>query len=81
MTDDPNFIDVVEICGGAERTSKMLIRRFHKVKVGLNFDAVVGYDLMDPKTRPLPLELLNENQTIGSSHGHSMHRISRGLSP
>ena len=46
--DDSNFIDVVEICGGAERVSKMLVRRFHKIKVGLNFDAVVGYDLMDP---------------------------------
>lgn len=49
--DDHSHIDVVEICGGCARTSEVLIRRWHQVKVGMNFDAVVGFDLLDLKQR------------------------------
>ena len=43
---DDEFIDLVEICGGSSRTSQVLIKRHHMVRVGLNFDIVVGFDLL-----------------------------------
>ena len=49
MKDDSHHVDVVEICGGAARPSKVLIRRWHHIKVGLNFDAIVGFELTEPK--------------------------------
>jgi len=58
---DNELVDVIEICGGSARTSRVLIRRWHTVKVGLKFDVIVGFDLLKPKdvhymwmtTRPL----------------------------
>ena len=44
---DDEFVDVAEICGGTARTSFVLLRRRHKYKVGLNFDVVVGIDLLN----------------------------------
>ena len=46
-SDSDHYIDVVEICGGNARTSQILIHRFHETKIGLNFDIVVGIDLLD----------------------------------
>ena len=43
-----DHVDVFEMCGGTARVSTLLIRRRH-VTVGLNFDAVVGIDLLDPR--------------------------------
>ena len=48
-SDDTAFADIVEICGGLAQTSKMLVQRFHEVRVGLNFDAIVGFDLLKPQ--------------------------------
>ena len=45
--DDSAFTDVIEVCGGTARTSQMLIRRWRRVRVGHNFDAVVGINLLD----------------------------------
>ena len=45
---DTHFTDVVEICGGTARTSHVLIKRWHEVHVGKNFDAVCGIDLRVP---------------------------------
>ena len=40
-------VDVFGMCGGTARVPTLLVRRRH-VKVGLNFDAVVGIYLLDP---------------------------------
>ena len=48
---DDESADVVEICGGMARTSKILIKRSHRFRVGLNFDAVVGFDFLNPRDR------------------------------
>ena len=45
--DDGSFVDCVEFCGGNARTSKVLIRRRHKVTVGKNFDITVGFDMLN----------------------------------
>ncbi len=39
-------IDVMEVMGGAARTTQVLIRRMYRG--GRNFDAMVGVDLTDP---------------------------------
>ena len=46
---DNKYVDVMEICGGTSRTSYLLLRRWHREpsRVGLNFDAIVGFDLLD----------------------------------
>ena len=44
--DDSRSVDVVEICGGAAQTSVILIKRRY-IKVGQNFDSVVGVNFMD----------------------------------
>ena len=47
--DDGKFVDCIEFCGGNARTSQMLIRRRAKgtVRVGHNFDIVVGLDMLN----------------------------------
>ena len=47
--DDGIFVDCIEFCGGNARTSQVLIRRRHKVKVGTNFDVALGFDMLNPK--------------------------------
>ena len=42
-------VDVVELCGGAGRVSKICVRR--RLNTGENFDIVVGCDLNDPQTQ------------------------------
>jgi len=44
---DSEHVDVVEICGGSARVS-FIIKRFHRLKPGLNFDVIVGFDLLKP---------------------------------
>ena len=46
---DKEFVDVAEIGGGSARTSHVLIKRWHTVQVGLNFDMTVSFDLLKPK--------------------------------
>jgi hypothetical protein len=47
-----SFVDVFELCGGNNRVSTVLMKRRHaqKIDIGINFDIVVGLDLMDPET-------------------------------
>ena len=47
--DDGQFVDCIEFCGGNARTSQVLIRRRYKVKVGNNFDIVLGFDMLNPQ--------------------------------
>ena len=46
---DMEFVDMMDVCGGTARVSQVLVRRRH-IKVGHNFDAVVGFDLLDSST-------------------------------
>eukprot|EP00975_Prorocentrum_lima_P006762 1456370-Prorocentrum_lima.AAC.1 len=45
--DDRIFDDVFELCGGTAKVSVLMIKRRHD-KVGPNFVAVVGIDLIQP---------------------------------
>ncbi|CAK0793269.1 unnamed protein product, partial [Prorocentrum cordatum] len=57
-----HYIDVVEICGGNARTSQIMIHRFHEVKIGLNFDIIVGIDLLDPTQEAALWQYLKSNK-------------------
>ena len=43
---DDEDIDIVEMFGGAARTSHILVRRYRRTS-GLNFDILVGFDLLN----------------------------------
>lgn len=47
------YVDLVEVCGGKEKTSQIIVRRMHRegVKRGLSFDLVCGVDLPLPQER------------------------------
>ncbi|CAK0820075.1 unnamed protein product, partial [Prorocentrum cordatum] len=59
-----HYIDVVEICGGNARTSQILIHRFHETKIGLNFDIIVGIDLLDPTQEAALWQYLKSNKVL-----------------
>ena len=64
--DDSEFVDVMELCGGTARVSYLLIRRWHRkpYRVGKNFDAVVGCDLLDSTQRKLYSNYLTRTQPL-----------------
>ena len=62
--DDDQFVDVVEICGGAGRVSTMLIRRWHTVRTGKNFDVIVGIDLLNQMQKDAMWTYFNRTQPL-----------------
>ena len=44
-----NYVDVIEFCGGLGRVSSILIRRYHNINTGLNFEIDVGFNMNDPR--------------------------------
>jgi hypothetical protein len=62
--DDQEFVDVTEICGGVGRVSIMLVRRWHKTRVGKNHDIVVGVDLMNQQERDAMWTYFNRTQPL-----------------
>ena len=63
---DNEFVDVMELCGGTARVSHLLIRRWHRkpYNVGKNFDAIVGYDLLDATQQACYWQYLKRTQPL-----------------
>ena len=57
-------LDIVEICGGAARTSYIAIRR--RLKVGENFDIICGFDINTSKDQKLVEEYFVTYQPLVS---------------
>ena len=55
-------MDIVELCGGEGRTSKIAVRRH--LGVGNNFDIVTGTDLNDPVQQRKVLNYINNNHVL-----------------
>ena len=55
-------VDLVEICGGAARTSRISIRRH--LKVGKNFDLITHCDLNDPAQQQLVMQYFEEHKPL-----------------
>ena len=53
-------IDIAKLCGGEGRSSQIAGAR--RLKVGPNFDLVVGIELKDPATQRKVLIYLNDNR-------------------
>ena len=55
-------LDIVELCGGEGRSSKVAVRRH--LGVGNNFDIVTGTDLNDPVQQRKVLKYINTNNVL-----------------
>jgi len=55
-------MDIVELCGGEGRSSKVAVRRH--LSIGNNFDIVTGTDLNDPVQQRKVLNYINSNNVL-----------------
>ena len=55
-------IDIVEICGGSARTSRIGIRKH--LKVGHNFDLVTNVDLNDPRDQQMVMQYFFDHKPL-----------------